>query len=458
MKIEKFFANVSTKFYLAFFVGYFFLRNIFMPLCYDDYAYAFIWDGEHGGNLDAMESGERQRVQSVGDIISSQFSHYMTWGGRIVGHSLAQFFIWTGKLSFDVANTVVLIIFVITVLKLSKMNFHDGKFAVVWIFINLFFIGAIFGQTVIWMTWLTGTCNYFWLTVVQLIFLLPYVKAIRAKRNSLPSWLVPLLSIPAGWATEAGSLATVFLTAFFVFMVWRKKFLQTWMIAGIFGVIIGCSLNIFAPGNFVQLEFIQSVDPNFKFSAELFKHHIFNAFLPIVLMDLFALLPMIIYFFQRGFYKLNTDEILMTAFTSAGFLVPCAMLFSPKFELRVTVISMIFILIASTMALAEMKKFDFKLKKFCAVLMTVLCFYFVSSIYENFLISKETSKQLEIISENRQEPSIVLSKFNLSPILKKFHREDSPPLNSFAGIIDNENYCINIMVAQYYGVKKVVSR
>lgn len=459
MKIENFFANASTKFYLAFFVGYFFLRNIFMPLCYDDYSYAFIWDGEHGGNLDAMEIGERQRVQSFGDIIQSQFSHYMTWGGRVIGHSLAQFFIWTGKFSFDVANTIVLIIFVMTVLKLAKINFRDGKFAVFWIFTNLFFFGAIFGQTVIWMTWLTGTCNYFWLTVVQLIFFLPYVKAIRGEKISPVLSLIPYpLSLISGWAMEAGSLATVFLTAIFIFMARKKKILRTWMLAGFFGVVTGCVLDIFAPGNFAQLEFIKSVNAEaFTLTPKLFAQHFFHAFLPILTMDIFALLPMIFYFWRRGFYKLNTNEILMAAFAAAGFLVPCAMLFSPKFELRVTIISMIFILVASTMALAEMKKFEFSSKKICAGLMIILSIYFVSSVYESFLISRETSRQFEMIFESRQENSLVLPKFNLPPILKKIHREDSPPINSFAGVSYDENYCVNVLVAQYYGVKKVAS-
>lgn len=456
MKIENFFANASTKFYLAFFVGYFFLRNVFMPLCYDDYCYSFVWDGEHGGNLDAMEGGERQRVQSFGDIIQSQFSHYMTWGGRVFGHSLAQFFLWTGKFSFDVANTIVLIIFVLTVLKLAKINFRDGKFAVIWIFTNLFFFGAAFGGTVIWMTWLTGACNYFWMTVFQLIFFLPYVKALRAEKISLNPLLVALGGLIAGWAMEAGSLATVFLTAIFVLIARKKKILQTWMLAGLFGVIIGCVLDISAPGNFAQLKFIQSVNPDFyTFSAKLFAYHIFHAFLQIIIMDLFALMPMIIYFCRRGFYKLNTNEILMTAFAAAGFLVPCAMLFSPKFELRVTVISMIFVLVASTMALAEMKKFEFTSKKICAGLMIILLLYFASSIYENFLVERETSRQLKIISEHKQDDLIVLPEYKLSSILRKIHREDRVPLHSFGGLMKDENYCMNVMAAKYYGVKKI---
>lgn len=448
MNFNKKLLNLPTKFYLIFFVGYFFARNIFLPLCYDDYAYAFIWDGSHGGNLDAMqiENSQRERVQSFSDIFTSQYSHYMTWGGRIIGHSVAQFFIWIGKNYFDVANTLMMIIFLLTVLKICNLNFRDGKFAVVWIFFNLFFVGAIFGETLIWTTWLTGTCNYFWLTVFQLIFLLQYVQAIRGEKikNSLPKiFLMSFLGIISGWSTESGSLATIFLTGIFIFKLRQKKFFQIWMAAGFLFLILGCALNIFSPGNFTQLEFIKSVNPNFKFSAELFQQHIFHAFLPIILIDLFALLPTIYFLVKRG------KNFFMLSFAAAGFLVPCAMLFSPKFELRVTIISLMFILVSSSFAFAEIKKFG---EKIFSAMIIILFFYCAAATYTNFLLWRENNLQLEYLKNHSEENFIVMPKFN-----REFDF-NLPPINSFAGIANNENYCINIVVAQYYGVKKISER
>ena len=419
------------------------MRNIFMPLAYDDYAYAFIWDGEHGGNLDAMqiENFQRERVQSFADIFISQYSHYMTWGGRVIGHSLAQFFIWIGKNYFDVANTIIMIIFVLIILKIADIKFRDAKFLVVWIFFNLFFVGAIFGETMTWTTWLTGTCNYFWLSVVQLIFLSQYVKALRGKKFSSPSALITLpLALAAGWATEAGSLATIFLTGIFIFKAWREKIFQLWMAAGFLLLILGCVLNIFAPGNFAQLEFIQTVNPHFKFSAELFQYHIFHAFLPIILIDLFALLPTIYHFIKRG------NNFFMAAFVLAGLIVPCAMLFSPKFELRVTIISLIFMLVSSSIAISELKIFQ---SKFSLPLTIILFLYFVPSLYANFLLWRENNLQLEYLIQHREENFIIMPKFNTPPKI------DLPPINSFAGIANNENYCINIDVAQYYKIQKI---
>lgn len=436
--IEKIF---SVKFFPAFFVGYFFLRNIFMPLAYDDYAYAFIWDGEHGGNLDAMqiENSQRERVKSFSDIFISQWSHYFTWGGRVVGHSIAQFFIWQGKIFFDFANTFMLIIFLFVILKVGRIKFRDAKFLLVWIFFNLFFVGAIFGETVTWMTWLTGTCNYFWLSVVQIIFLYQYVKAIRGEKISLLSrFLIFPLALIAGWATEAGSLATVFLTGIFLLKLRSQKNLKVWTFAGFLFLILGCALNIFAPGNFAQLEFIQSINPNFKFSAELFKYHIFHGFLPIILIDLFALLPAIYYFFKRG------KNFLMMSFAAAGFLIPCAMMFSPKFELRVTIISVIFILVSSSISISELKIFQ---SKFFLPMTFILIFYFIPALYANFLLWRENNLQLEYLQRHREENLIVMPKFVEPPNF------NLPPIKTFGGIGENEKYCINIMVSQYYKIK-----
>ena len=82
----------------AAFAGFFFLRTMFLPLSHDDFAYAFVWDGEYGGNLEAMQIGSpaveyRERVSSPSDIFASMASHYMTWGGRIFAGGIAQLFL-----------------------------------------------------------------------------------------------------------------------------------------------------------------------------------------------------------------------------------------------------------------------------------------------------------------------------------------------------------------------------
>ena len=56
----------------------FFLLNILTPLSLDDYAWMYIWDGEHGGNLDFMY-GDRFRMETGQDWLESLKSYYFTY-------------------------------------------------------------------------------------------------------------------------------------------------------------------------------------------------------------------------------------------------------------------------------------------------------------------------------------------------------------------------------------------
>ena len=106
---------------LLVFMGIFFARNLMLPMASDDIPYAFVWDGEDRGNL--LDSvGPRERITSFGDIVRSQYSHYMTWGGRIIGIGLTQLFACECKGLFNVLNTPVF-----TALALLLFRVGTGK-------------------------------------------------------------------------------------------------------------------------------------------------------------------------------------------------------------------------------------------------------------------------------------------------------------------------------------------
>ena len=228
----------------ATFAGFFLLRTILMPLAYDDYSYAFIWDGAHDGNLQMMMTGSpevetRERVDSLADIFDSMWSHYFTWGGRIFAHSLVQFFMWIGKPAFDVANTIVFILLVLSIIKLAAAQISRN--VLLWIFFSLFIL-SVWSMTTLF--WLTGSCNYMWMSLVQLIFLIPYVQALRTKNPPQKFWLVIPLGLMAGWSNEAGALATICLTIFFISLCKSQKIFRSWMTAGLIAAIISCAFMI----------------------------------------------------------------------------------------------------------------------------------------------------------------------------------------------------------------------
>lgn len=444
-----------TKIYFAAFTAFFFLRNIFMPLVHDDYAYAFIWDGERGGNLSLIPAEEdlqkRERVQSFGDIFISQYSHYFTWGGRVVAHSIAQFFLWIGKPYFDVANTFVLVFLVIVIFKLADVSLKN-IFAVVWAFTCiLFFIP----ESVVTIIWLTGACNYLWMSLLQLSFVWSYVKAFRkgaANDSALKIFAMALLGLLAGWSNEAGALATIFLTAIFIFQAKQKNFLTKYMLAGFATLVTGCAFNILSPGNFVQTQFIQSVNPaEFTFSLEMLRRHLITGFLPTLAINFFVLLPLIYYFFKRGFKA----EFLPLAFVAAGFIVPLAMIFSPKFDLRIAIISTVFVLVAAIWALDKIK-IPFIVLKITAA---VVIFYSATLIYTDFSTFRAVNENIAYIRQHQNDNPLIMSPLKISRTFEKIQtgKIALPWIEYFGGINGNPNFYLNVMVAQYYGVKSIVA-
>ena len=158
----------------------------------------------------------------------------------------------------------------------------------------------------------------------------------------------------------------------------------------------------------------------------------------------------------------------MLAFTVAGLLVPTAMLFSPEFNLRVSVPSLAFILVASTSAILEWErqqlKFSLNLpKKFqrgiSIALTYVLISYFLTFIYVDISIFNAARRQVRYIERNAELDPIPLPPMPIRHRFEKIHGDRSavPYLKHLAGIIDNPNFCLNMLVAQYYGVKRVVA-
>ena len=452
------------------FAGFFFLRTMFLPLSHDDYAYAFIWDGEHGGNLEAMQTDSpevesRRRVDSLSDIVQSMESHYFTWGGRIFAHGLAQFFIWFGKPAFDIANTIMFVFLILVIVNLANTWLKISRVALVWIFVSLFLFAA---ASLMSMFWLTGACNYMWMSFFQLFFLTPYVKALRSHEagdGALNVLLMILLGLMAGWSNEAGALATVCLTIFLVAMCRSQKIFRSWMVAGLAALIVGCAFMILAPGNFARLEFAH---PNFVYTEEIFFEHLTEGFDRVVGADFLALIPMFVYFLRRKAGSLTTPEILMLAFTTAGLLVPLAMLFSPEFNLRVSVPSLAFVLVASTSAILEMERqhltFTLQLpKKFLrgvsVALTAVLVSYFLTFFYVDISIFNAARRQVRYIQRNAALDPIILPQMPIRHRFEKIHGDRTAVqyLKFFAGVIDNPNFCLNVLVAQYYGVRRVIA-
>ena len=328
----------------------FLIRNLLLPMVGDDFSYAFIWNGDDLGNL-MDDIGPRERIHSFYDILVSQWSHYFTWGGRTPSMIFIQLFAWLGKIWFDLANTIVFTLLMLILYWISVGNTvspAQHKSVFFWVMAGILFGVIDYISTMLWMT---GACVYLWAGFWECLFLLPFVT-----RKHPSVFLMAPLGLLAGWSEEAGSLITVMLTAWLMFVSWRQKQLERWMVVGFCFLLVGCGLLMLCPGSLHREDIMLEYAPEYVlpaedlFSARMFWDNFTGGFLPILIWESFLFIPIVIYFFKR---KSLSPNPIIPLFTAGGLLVLCAMMFAPEFELRTGFHSTLFLTIGSAAALKE---------------------------------------------------------------------------------------------------------
>ncbi|WP_288781362.1 DUF6056 family protein [uncultured Dialister sp.] len=250
--------NRRIRLYLALggiFICVLILNLLNYPFLGDDYVYAFMWQGKD--IFTPLPEGAR-RIQSFSDIFQSLYSHYFTWGGRMVAHFFVMLFMWVGKFWFDIANSFMVVLLLLEMQWIA----HEGRITmdiraghVALAFFCLWAFNFDWCHTIIW---LAGACNYLWAMVLLLLFLIPYIRHYFTNGEvEYGSWLVPVmffLGLAAG-DTNENTICWIGLTGIlYLWKCYRNKAIKPWMIAGFIGLSLGYGLLILAPGNFIRSE------------------------------------------------------------------------------------------------------------------------------------------------------------------------------------------------------------
>ena len=151
-----------------------YIMNSLIPRAFgDDYLYAFVWQGH---SMFTPLTEDAVRISSLKDIFVSQWSHYFTWSGRAVSHTIIQLFLWLGKPVFNIFNAAVSVLLIMEIYwcahkgKIST-QFNSGMVCCIAFMLWAFTPGfsGVF-------LWISGACNYLWTAVFLLAFLLPYIR------------------------------------------------------------------------------------------------------------------------------------------------------------------------------------------------------------------------------------------------------------------------------------------
>ena len=444
---------------------FFYINNYLHPMSFgDDYLYSFIWTGQP---MAVPLPDNVTRVSSWSDLIHSQWLLYFSWGGRVIGQTLTQFFIWLGKDVFNFFNALAGTILVAELYWCSNkgnVNFNLNAGRVCFIFFSLWAFTPSFNPVFLW---LTGACIYLWPAIFLLAFLLPYIRKYYDFNHTI-AWGssynigIFLLGVVAGCGNENAVCWIIIILFLFLFWYRNNRGKENWLYTGVTGLVIGYALLILAPGNMVRL----------------YAEHGSNWFGMNVLRNNFTILVVVLtfqlvlwHFNIKSLYlivkekakkiALYNDLLLVTVFCITSLLMTTMMLFSPFFPARSGFPGTVLLIISSAILLRIQNEYGVVLvprllKKF---LFTVGVIYFIMTTYVTLQHSYKVHLWMnEIINEARQLQTnssnevLVIKPFKepdrLADLLSGYH------LSNFS-LSDDMNDWRNVSFARYYSIKGI---
>lgn len=426
--------------------GLILLLNITYPLYADDWCYLFVFGDP-----------PYQRVSNLTDIFKSQYYHYFNWGGRTVVHVIAQSLLLTKGYWTDILNSFAYVLFVGIIYNICNLNKEKANPAL-FLFINIFiwFFQPAFGQAVLFIT---GSANYLWGTLIVISFLYFFSKSYLGQDNNSSinkSTIFFLFGILAGWTNENTAFGMIILISFIIIhLLYEKRKVPMWMILGFIGVLIGYTIMIVAPGNFIRYERILSENPiSYDSKFKIYINRLRSVFLDFMN---YGLSLVTIYFIILAMYvatvrqNLNKRMIFLSLFFCiAGVTSVFVMIASPLFPPRAWFgpVSFFFTAIGVVYAHIEIKKTPY-LSTIRNILIIISCIYLIPSYYwrlkDTYAIAKVLDKREQIINRETDKANFVFI------TKEKFHTQrDFPKLYDMSS---DSTFWVNVWYSKYHGIK-----
>ena len=219
----------------------------------DDYGYRYMFSRE--------EKLTDNRVDSLAEVVQSQYEHYYIMNGRTVPHTLLQFFLMFDNVVFDIANAVMYVLLALGMYTLARSAKRRGAvqqpalllamFLLPWIFFsdfgNVMFIACI-------------AVNYLWSMTFVVWALVPFARLycghdVFGSCRAAGTVVMALGCTAAGWCSENGSAAMLFaIGCMGLYYLIAKKPIPAWCISGFAGGVAGFAAMMLAPGYDVRVE------------------------------------------------------------------------------------------------------------------------------------------------------------------------------------------------------------
>ncbi len=432
---------------LLFFVlegSWFFAMNVLTPLLSDDWTMT-------AESLDFVEIAKRL------------YHHYSFMNGRVVAHFFVFFFLSFGKWLFNIANTVVFLVFshVVFFHATYGTNIGNKTKAALYVLMHalLFVFCSYWGEIFLWVD---GACNYLWTCTLMLLFLIPFRKAAFALDEKacgkLKCVCIFLLGVLAGWCNENTSGGTILLAIIFTSVYWCKKHRpRAWMVSGLCGAVLGFGLMVFAPGNSARINYLETkenVSPLTGLDQFLARFRNITRYLldnfEFILLTLVGL-AVLMMLMRAGRGKF----VIFGSYALAGIATSYALILSAYTPGRSFFGASVFLIISLVSALSAVSSESRTGKFSVAAMACVFSILFLNRLFwaTNGIVnySRENRERTELIEKKVSEGYDNIVVYNITPL------NEYVPAYGINDLQENPETWPNASIAEYYEIQSITA-
>lgn len=205
-----------------------FFCNCMMHLFADDFVFV-------------QEYGVWTRITKFTSIFSSLKNHYRSENGRIVAHFFAQTFLFLPSILFKVLNSLFFIFEIYLMYRIARGCHPRSVFLYCIIFGAVWIFHPAFGETNIW---LTGSCNYLWGSVFNLLFISHFINKFlydRDIKSKVCQIIFIFFSFLVGNYSENATLASFIVAVSLLIVTSYKEHrkIQIYQVLSILALLLG---------------------------------------------------------------------------------------------------------------------------------------------------------------------------------------------------------------------------
>ncbi len=288
----------------------FFFFNVFTTLKGDDICYIFV------------EGNTSVRVSDLSTLWQSVTYHYVDTNGRLADVIAKVFLGLTGKAVFNVVNTMVFVLFLHLLCKLSLAGRRWPAVAMGCLYALLIFPYP--GET---MLWLCGSCNYLWSATFTLAFLLMLKWLHRHPRGGAWHVVAAVVGFAGGAMNESVSLAAA--VGLFIYYLLNPRQFRGPVVTACLCYVLGIGMivvSLVLNGRVQNGEVVLDVS-----WQQLLSRRVINTFLKTghFITPFLAILVIAYAWWRRG-WRAVTDDVMNCVFVGAFVTVVGMSLIKPR--------------------------------------------------------------------------------------------------------------------------------